>query len=69
MKKTRSRKSRATVPLSKKKKKIFPQKSSQKYILLSTSERKTAFLAIFKPAGNYPFFNNFCTFWAAWGHI
>jgi hypothetical protein len=37
---------------------MYSSKTSWEYILLSSSERKMAFLAIFKPtsAGNRPFF-------------
>ncbi len=40
------------------------QKTSREYILLSTSEQKTAFSAIYKPksARNRQFFRRFCLF-------
>jgi hypothetical protein len=68
MEKSRGQKSRATVPLSSDlQNSCIPQKMSSEYILLSTHERKTAFLAIYKPkhAQNHPFFRRFCLFQAA----
>jgi hypothetical protein len=46
---------------------IFLKKTSREYILLSTSERKTAFSVIYKPkcAQNRSFFRHFCLFRAA----
>ncbi len=45
----------------------IPQKTSHEYILLSTLERKTAFLAIYRPkrAQNCPFFRRFWLFCTA----
>jgi hypothetical protein len=45
----------------------IPRKTSREYILLSTFERKTAFLAVYKPkrAQNRPFFRRFRLFRAA----
>jgi hypothetical protein len=45
----------------------IPRKTSREYILLSTFERKMAFLTIYKPkrAQNRPFFRHFHLFRAA----
>jgi hypothetical protein len=68
MKINKSKKSRASVPLSSDLQNLcIPRKTSREYILLSTFEQKTAFSAIYKPkhARNPPFFRRFCLFRAA----